>query len=98
MKQNVMDEVKMIFRPEFLNRIDEIIVFHALGEEHLKKIVSLMCREFTKRVKTQLDISLTLRDSAKNGLRKKAKIQNTERVRLEEQCRQSWKISWQKQS
>ena len=81
-----------------MNRIDEIIVFHALGEEHLKKIVSLMCREFTKRVKTQLDISLTLRDSAKNGLRKKAKIQNTERVRLEEQCRQSWKISWQKQS
>lgn len=98
MKQNVMDEVKMIFRPEFLNRIDEIIVFHALGEEHLKKIVSLMCREFTKRVKTQLDISLTLRILRKNGLRKKAKIQNTERVRLEEQCRQSWKISWQKQS
>lgn len=54
-----------------MNRIDEIIVFHALGEEHLKKIVSLMCREFTKRVKTQLDISLTLRDSAKNGLRKR---------------------------
>ena len=71
MKQNVMDEVKMIFRPEFLNRIDEIIVFHALGEEHLKKIVSLMCREFTKRVKTQLDISLTLRDLRKNGLRKR---------------------------
>ena len=73
MKQNVMDEVKMIFRPEFLNRIDEIIVFHALGEEHLKKIVSLMCREFTKRVKTQLDISLTLRDSAKKRIAEKGK-------------------------
>lgn len=65
MKQNVMDEVKTIFRPEFLNRIDEIIVFHALNESHMKQIVTLMCREFTKRVKTQMNISLTLRDSAK---------------------------------
>lgn len=73
MKQNVMDEVKMLFRPEFLNRIDEIIVFHALGEEHLKKIVSLMCREFTKRVKSQLDITLTLRDSAKKLIAEKGK-------------------------
>lgn len=78
MKQNVMDEVKMIFRPEFLNRIDEIIVFHALGEEHLKKIVSLMCREFTKRVKTQLDISLTLRILRKTdcGKRQRYKIRS----------------------
>lgn len=65
MKQNVMDEVKTIFRPEFLNRIDEIIVFHALNESHMKQIVTLMCREFTKRVKTQMNISLSLRDSAK---------------------------------
>lgn len=43
MKQNVMDEVKQIFRPEFLNRIDEIIVFHALEKTHMKKIVTLMC-------------------------------------------------------
>lgn len=65
MKQNVMDEVKTIFRPEFLNRIDEIIVFHALNESHMKQIVTLMCREFTKRVKSQMNITLTLRDSAK---------------------------------
>ena len=65
MKQNVMDEVKQIFRPEFLNRIDEIIVFHALGKEHMKKIVSLMCKDFTKRLESQLNISLTLRESAK---------------------------------
>ena len=50
MKQNVMDEVKQIFRPEFLNRIDEIIVFHALEKTHMKKIVTLMCRDFTKRI------------------------------------------------
>lgn len=65
MKQNVMGEVKTIFRPEFLNRIDEIIVFHALGSSHMKSIVSLMCRELVKRVKTQLNITLTLRESAK---------------------------------
>lgn len=65
MKQNVMDEVKQIFRPEFLNRIDEIIVFHALEKTHMKKIVTLMCRNFTKRIEDQMDIRLTLRESAK---------------------------------
>lgn len=66
MKQNVMDEVKMIFRPEFLNRIDETIVFHALEKTHMKKIVTLLCRDLTKRLADQLDIHLTLRESAKN--------------------------------
>ena len=65
MKQNVMDEVKQIFRPEFLNRIDEIIVFHALEKTHMKKIVTLMCRDFTKRIEDQMDIRRTLRESAK---------------------------------
>lgn len=68
MKQNVMDEVKMIFRPEFLNRIDEIIVFHALAGSHMKQIVTLLCREFTKRVKSQMNITLTIRDSAKKHI------------------------------
>uniref|UniRef100_UPI00402AD3F2 ATP-dependent Clp protease ATP-binding subunit n=1 Tax=[Ruminococcus] torques TaxID=33039 RepID=UPI00402AD3F2 len=54
MKQNVMDEVKQIFRPEFLNRIDEIIVFHALEKTHMTKIVTLMCRDFTKRIEDQM--------------------------------------------
>lgn len=66
MKQNVMDEVKMIFRPEFLNRIDETIVFHALDKSHMKKIVTLLCRDFTNRLEEQLGIRLTMRDSAKN--------------------------------
>ena len=66
MKQNVMDEVKMIFRPEFLNRIDEVIVFHALEKKDMKQIVTLLCKEFTVRVKRQLNISLTIRDSAKD--------------------------------
>ena len=65
MKNNVMEEVKRLFRPEFLNRIDETIVFHSLNEEHMKKIVGLMCKELALRVKAQLDIDLTIRDSVK---------------------------------
>ena len=68
MKSNVMEEVKRLFRPEFLNRIDETIVFHALNEEHMKKIVTLMCRELINRAKTQLDIKLTIRDSVKKHI------------------------------
>lgn len=68
MKQDVMDEVKQIFRPEFLNRIDEIIVFHALEKKHMKQIVGLLCKEFTKRLKAQMGITLTLRESAKNHI------------------------------
>ena len=68
MKQNVMNEVKLIFRPEFLNRIDETIVFHTLNKTHLKQIVTLLGKDFTKRLKAQMDITLTLRDSAKNHI------------------------------
>ena len=65
MKTNVMEEVKRLFRPEFLNRIDETIVFHALNEEHMKKIVGLMCAELVTRVKVQLNIQLHINDSVK---------------------------------
>ena len=65
MKSNVMNEVKLIFRPEFLNRIDEIIVFHALSVDNMKKIVSMMCKEVCARAKEQLGITLHVRDSVK---------------------------------
>ena len=65
MKANVMEEVKRLFRPEFLNRIDETIVFHALSEEHMKKIVGLMCNELVERAKKQLGMKLVIRDSVK---------------------------------
>lgn len=65
MKNNVMEEVKRLFRPEFLNRIDETIVFHSLNEEHMKKIVGLMCCELSERVKNQMNIRLIIRDSVK---------------------------------
>ncbi|AZB41225.1 ATP-dependent Clp protease ATP-binding subunit [Bacillus sp. FJAT-42376] len=63
MKGKVMDELKKAFRPEFINRIDEIIVFHSLEKKHLKEIVTLMSGQLTKRL-AELDLSLTLTDAA----------------------------------
>ena len=68
MKGNVMEEVKRVFKPEFLNRIDEIIVFHSLNKEEIARIVSLLLKEFEKRCKEQLDIELHVRDSVKKHI------------------------------
>ena len=65
MKSNVMEEVKRIFKPEFLNRIDETIVFRALNKEDMKQIMTIMVRELQQRCKDQLQIELTVRDAAK---------------------------------
>jgi ATP-dependent Clp protease ATP-binding subunit ClpC len=67
MKSKVMDELKRAFRPEFLNRIDEIIVFHALEKEHLKHIVSLLSEQLVKRLKEK-HIELELTEAAKNKI------------------------------
>ncbi|RDI39038.1 ATP-dependent protease ATP-binding subunit ClpC [Falsibacillus pallidus] len=64
MKGKVMEELKKAFRPEFLNRIDEIIVFHSLEKDHLKQIVTLMGDQLTNRLKEQ-EINLELTDAAK---------------------------------
>lgn len=70
MKDGVMEEVKRIFRPEFLNRIDEIIVFHALTKEHIKKIVVILMNTLQKRSKAQMGIELKIRDSVKEFIAK----------------------------
>jgi ATP-dependent Clp protease ATP-binding subunit ClpC len=67
MKENVMAELKQTFRPEFLNRIDEIIVFHSLSKENIKQIVSLMIDNLSKRLE-QLNIKIELDDKAKEFL------------------------------
>lgn len=69
MKNNVMDELKKSFRPEFLNRIDDVIVFHALKEEHLQEIVTLMSEDLRKRLNEQ-DIDFELTNAAKRHLAK----------------------------
>ena len=65
MKKNVMDELKRTFKPEFLNRIDDIIVFHALQEKDVREIAALMLRELKNRVKVQMDIELKFTDHLK---------------------------------
>lgn len=72
MKSNVMEEVRRIFKPEFLNRIDEIIVFHALTKEHMKKIVGIMTKELQQRCREQLDLELKVTDGVKQYIVDKA--------------------------
>lgn len=68
MKGRVMEEVKRLFKPEFLNRIDAIIVFHQLTKEHMKGIADIMLKGIEKRCKEQLGITLTVNEAAKELL------------------------------
>lgn len=68
MKSGVMEEVRRIFKPEFLNRIDEIMVFHVLNKENIKKIVTILLKTLEKRCKEQMDITLTVTGSVKDYL------------------------------
>lgn len=71
MKENVMEEVKRMFKPEFINRIDEIMVFHPLTEKDMKQIITLLAKNLCERCKTQMDIDLTFTSSLKEHLVKK---------------------------
>ncbi|MBM6828376.1 ATP-dependent Clp protease ATP-binding subunit [Anaerotignum lactatifermentans] len=64
MKKSVMEEVKQIFKPEFLNRIDDTIVFHSLEKEDLLEIVKLMCRSLSKRIQENMGIEVTFTEKA----------------------------------
>lgn len=72
MKASVMEEVKRIFKPEFLNRIDETIVFRALNKDDMKKIIGIMVRDLQKRCKEQIQIDLVVREAAKEFIVEKA--------------------------
>lgn len=72
MKASVMEEVKRIFKLEFLNRIDETIVFRALNKDDMKKIIGIMVRDLQKRCKEQLQIDLVVREAAKEFIVEKA--------------------------
>lgn len=65
MKSGVMEEVKRLFKPEFINRIDEMIVFHPLNKEHMKDVVSLLAKILSKRCLEQMDIQLTITPALK---------------------------------
>ncbi len=66
MKERVMEEVKTIFKPEFLNRIDETIVFHTLTKENIGSIVDILLASINKRIKEQMNMTVRLDDAAKN--------------------------------
>ena len=66
MKSNVMEEVKRIFKPEFINRIDEIMVFHPLNKNDMKQIVTMLSKNLVKRCKEQMDIDLTVTPALKD--------------------------------
>ena len=68
MKDRVMEEVKRLFKPEFLNRIDDIIVFHPLNKEHMKEIAGIMLKAIEKRSRAQLRLTLEVTDGAKEYL------------------------------
>lgn len=68
MKNSVMNEVKQIFKPEFLNRIDETIVFHMLQKEEIAKIAGMLLKDLEKRCREQLSIQVSFKDSVKKWL------------------------------
>ena len=68
MKSNVMEEVKKLFKPEFINRIDEIMVFHPLTKQDMKQIITLLTKTLTTRCKEQMDIELTISSSLKEHI------------------------------
>lgn len=65
MKSGVMEEVKKLFKPEFINRIDEIMVFHPLNKDNMKQIITLLSKNLAKRCKEQMDINLTVTPALK---------------------------------
>ena len=66
MKENVMGEVKRLFKPEFINRIDEIMVFHPLTREEMHQIVTLLVKDLSKRCKIQMEMELTVTPAARS--------------------------------
>ena len=68
MKEKVMEEVKRMFKPEFLNRIDEIIVFHQLNKTHMRQIADIMLQSILKRTREQMNMTLQITDEAKDLL------------------------------
>lgn len=72
MKSGVMEEIKQLFKPEFINRIDEIIVFHSLQKDEMKQILNLMVKEISDRAKKQLDINIKMSAAAKSVIIEKS--------------------------
>ena len=84
MKKGVMDEIKTIFKPEFLNRIDDIIVFHPLEQEEITRIVRLLTDVMAKRVKENMNITVSFTKKASKKLPRRAMIRRMAQDRCAE--------------
>ena len=71
MKEGVMEEVKHIFKPEFINRVDEMIVFHTLNKENIREITAILIKNFARRVKDQMEIELQITEEVTAYVAKK---------------------------
>lgn len=96
MKEGVMEEVKHIFKPEFINRVDEMIVFHALNKENIKDITKIMLKQFAKRVKDQMDMELCIADDVVDFISVKALIKITVQDQSAVLCRPNLRTFWQR--
>ena len=90
-----MEEVRHIFKPEFINRVDEMIVFHALNKDHIHQITQIMIQGFVKRVKEQMDMDLTVTEEVVDFIAKKVLTRIMVPGRSAVPCRQNWKMCWQ---
>ena len=93
MKEGVMEEVKHIFKPEFINRVDEMIVFHALNKENIKDITKIMLKQFAKRVKNQMDMELCIADDVVDFISDKGFDKDYQSAVL---CRPNLRTFWQR--
>ncbi len=98
MKSGVMEEVRRMFKPEFLNRIDEIMVFHSLNKENIRKIVTILLKNLEKRCQEQLDIILKVTGAAKDLSQMQALTVNTVQDRCVVRSRQRLRMRWQQKS
>jgi ATP-dependent Clp protease ATP-binding subunit ClpC len=98
MKNSVMEEVRRIFKPEFLNRIDETIVFRALNKDDMKQIVALMLKNLQTAVKNRWESTLPCVTASKSILSKKRMIRNMVQDRCAVRSRTISRMNWQKKS
>ena len=94
MKRGVIEEVRRIFKPEFLNRVDEILVFHMLDKQEIRQIVNILVKKLEKRCKEQLDIELVVRSSVKDYLAENGF--DSKYGARKERSRTNWKTGWQR--
>lgn len=87
MRRQVMEEVKRLFRPEFLNRVDEILVFHALNREHIEQIVEILFAQMAERMEKAVGVPVCMTEKAKNWIGQSGLTRHMGQDHFEDCCR-----------